>query len=305
MIEPSVQPGDGVGSQAEAVELVLSWRRQDLEARLGLKAGRYTDTGMVLPLVIGLFVGTLSYVGFFAVRETLLGAVFLQRGSIPYWITLFTCWSLGILYVKYHKLKLQRQALRLPIIPPARDFILAPRTAPLVLRRIYGMVDNPQHFMVLNRIETALSNLKNIGHIADVSQILVTQAANDEDRMVSSYSLIKGFIWGAPVLGFIGTVLGLSQAIGGFGGVLTKSQDVSDITTALKDVTAGLSVAFDTTLVGLVAALTLQLMLTMLMKREEDFLHECSEFCSVQIVGRMRLLDTNPPPTPGPAAEGH
>lgn len=299
----NVQPGAGSEASGETVGIVLSWRRQDIEARLGLKAGRYTDTGLVLPLALGLFIGALSYLGFFAVRETLLGAIFLQRGSIPYWITLFTGWALGILYVKYSKLKLQRQALRLPIIPPARDFILAPRTAPLVLRRIYGMVDNPQHFMVLNRIEAALSNLKNIGHIADVSQILTTQAANDEDRMVSSYSLTKGFIWGTPVLGFIGTVLGLSQAIGGFGGVLTKSQEVADITSALKNVTAGLSVAFDTTLVGLVAALVLQFLLTMLMKKEEDFLHECAEFCSVQIVGRMRLLDANP--APGPAAEGH
>lgn len=304
MADHSVPAGTDHGAPSEVPDLVLSWRRQDIEARLGLKAGRYTDTGFVLPLALGLFLGTLSYLGFFAVRDTAVGAVFLQRGSIPYWITLFTCWSLGILFVKHSKLKLQRQALRLPILPPARDFILAPRTAPLVLRRIYGLVDNPQHFMVLNRIESALSNLKNIGHIADVSQILITHAANDEDRMVSSYSLTKGFIWGAPVLGFIGTVLGLSQAIGGFGSVLTKSQEVSDITTALKEVTAGLAVAFDTTLVGLLAALSLQLLLTMLMKREEDFLHECSEFCSAQIVGRMRLLDTNPPQPPGPEAEG-
>ena len=185
MTEHDAPPGADTGAQDSAVELALNWRRLDLEARLGLKAGRYTDTGFVLPLALGLFLGTLAYVGFFAARDTLVGAIFVRRGPIPYWITLFTCWALGILYVKYSKLKLQRQALLLPIIPPARDFVLAPRTAPLVLRRIYGMVDNPQHFVVLNRIEVALSNLKNIGHIADVSQVLSTQAGNDEDRMVT------------------------------------------------------------------------------------------------------------------------
>ena len=38
--------------------------------------------------------------------------------------------------------------------------------------------------------------------------------------METSYSVINAFVWAIPVLGFIGTVLGLSQAIGQFGGVL-------------------------------------------------------------------------------------
>ncbi|MCK5803283.1 MAG: MotA/TolQ/ExbB proton channel family protein [Lentisphaeria bacterium] len=222
----------------------------------------------------------------------------MERGQIPYFITFLTTWSLGILWVKSMKLKLQRKALQLPIMPSAADYVLAPRTAPIILRRIYAMVDNPRHFVVLNRIEAALSNLRNIGRISDVSEILTTQAGNDDDHMVSSYSLVKGFVWAIPVLGFVGTVLGLSEAIGSFGGVLSKSEDLANLTIALKDVTAGLSVAFDTTLLGLVASLFVQLLIVTLMKREEDFLHDCTEFCHIQVVGRLRLLDADQPAAP-------
>jgi biopolymer transport protein ExbB/TolQ len=158
-------------------------------------------------------------------------------------------------------------------------------------------VDNPKHFVLLNRIELALSNLSHIGRISDVSEILVTQAENDEARMASSYALARGFIWAIPVLGFIGTVVGLSQAIGSFTGVLGQSVEISQLTDALRNVTAGLSTAFDTTLLGLLGALFLHLAATALVKKEEDFLHECQEYCHLYIVGKLRLY------TPGEGDE--
>ena len=95
---------------------------------------------------------------------------------------------------------------------------------------------------------------------------------------------------GVIVLGFIGTVLGLSDAIGGFGGVLESAGEISEITQALKGVTAGLYTAFDTTLVALIAALVIQLLLTFLKKAEEEFLDACAEYCSRHVVGRLRVM---------------
>ena len=59
---------------------------------------------------------------------------------------------------------------------------------------------------------------------------------------------------------------------------------------ALRGVTGGLSTAFETTLHGLVAALAIQLTQTGLKKGEEEFLDDCSEYCSKQIVSRLRLM---------------
>jgi hypothetical protein len=101
--------------------------------------------------------------------------------------------------------------------------------------------------------------------------------------------LIQGFVWAIPVLGFIGTVLGLSQAIGSFTAVLGTGEDVSAITAALGNVTAGLATAFDTTLVALVAALIIQLLMVMTKKSEEEFLDESMEYGMRNIVGRLRL----------------
>jgi biopolymer transport protein ExbB/TolQ len=152
-------------------------------------------------------------------------------------------------------------------------------------------VDHPNRFLLLNRILVALSNLRNIGRIGDVDEILRSQAEREESMMESSYSLLRGFIWAVPVLGFIGTVLGLSGAIGNFGAVLGQAGDFDAITKGLKDITSDLATAFETTLVALVAALLLQMILTFLKKSEEDFLDDCSEYCLRNVVNRLRILE--------------
>jgi biopolymer transport protein ExbB/TolQ len=216
--------------------------------------------------------------------------MFTQRGPTPYCIVLLTSWSFFILLLKARKLAFQREALGYHIVPDHHDFVLSPTTVGQVMEKLSSTVDDPKHFVLFNRITIALSNLRNLGRVADVDDILRSQASQDEASMETSYSLVQGFVWAIPVLGFIGTVLGLSDAIGCFSGVLSAANDVQQISTALRGVTAGLSTAFETTLEGLVAALVIQLLLTFLKKAEEEFLDACAEYCTRNIVSRLRML---------------
>ena len=122
-----------------------------------------------------------------------------------------------------------------------------------------------------------------------MNEILQSRGEQDENTMESSYTMINGFLWAIPILGFIGTVLGLSSAIGNFGSVLASDSDMDALIPTLKQVTGGLSTAFETTLIALVIALFLQLIATNIKKREEEFLDECSEYCLNHVVSRLRL----------------
>ncbi len=102
------------------------------------------------------------------------------------------------------------------ITPDDHSFVLTSATVDIVRERIFLLVDDPRHFLLFNRIMTALASLKNLGQIADIENILRSQADRDESAVHTSYATIMGFVWAIPVLGFIGTVLGLSVAIGGF-----------------------------------------------------------------------------------------
>ena len=72
---------------------------------------------------------------------------------------------------------------------------------------------------------------------------------------------------------------------------MTASSDVSELTPALKDVTAGLSTAFETTLVALAVALALQLLTTFVRKSEEELLDACSEYCTTNVVLKLRVRE--------------
>ncbi len=274
-------------------EVPLSWSRQDIEQRLGFHGGRYTGVNKLLTALMALVFTVLFYAALLPLRNTALAdfvRMFTDRGFVPYAICFFSAWATAILMVKSRKLAFQRKSLQYRVVPDDHDFVLSSATVDVVMENLYATVDDPKYFVLFNRIVIALSNLRNLGRVADVDDILRSQAAHDESSMESSYAVVGGFVWAIPVLGFIGTVIGLSQAIGGFGRVLETAGEITEIKNALQGVTGGLSTAFETTLEGLVAALFIQLFLTFLKKSEEDFLDACSEYCVRNVVNRLRIM---------------
>ncbi|MBI9016165.1 MAG: MotA/TolQ/ExbB proton channel family protein [Phycisphaerae bacterium] len=216
--------------------------------------------------------------------------MFTMRGAIPYLIVFLGFWSICIIFIKYCKIKVQEESLTIDIMP-ADDpgFIITPASVQQVLKKIHTEVEDPKEFILSRRINIALVNLKNIGNISDVDKILSTQADHDEAMVDSSYTALRGFIWAIPVLGFIGTVLGLSGALGSFGSVLSNANEMEQLRGALQNVTAGLSTAFETTLEGLIAALTVHMLMIAVQRREEKFLDECKDYCQKYIVSKLRL----------------
>lgn len=267
----------------------LSWFRQDPEQWLGVSGGRFTRTNTFLTFGLAVVATTAAFTAMVPLKDHYFVQMLTERGAVQYVTVLFSFWAAAILLIKLQKARLQWRALRYDLVPSNPDFVLSVATADPVLARLRAVCDDPRRFILFNRIELALSNLKNMGRISDMDNVLQSQASNDEDVMESSYALVRGLIWAIPVLGFIGTVQGLSQAVGKFGAVLSDTAEISAVKPALQGVTGGLAVAFETTYVALVAALAIQLTLTLVKKWEEQLLDECKEYCQRKIVGRLRV----------------
>lgn len=267
----------------------LSFASSDIERRLGIPAGRFTQPGAILPLLLAGMLGVGFYASLLPLEGQWLWETFNNRGVVPYLIVFATCWAIMILMIKWAKISLQRRALHLPILPDDPTFVLSVGNVNEVLERLHELVDDPRNFILTNRIHISLVNLRNMGRIGDVDEMLLSQAAGDESRAESSYTVLRGLVWAIPVLGFIGTVLGLSAAIGGFGGVLADSTEIETLRPALQVVTAGLATAFETTLQALVAAVGIHMLLTMVKRSEERMLDDFQDFCQRQIVARLRI----------------
>lgn len=270
---------------------MLSWHRMDIEQRLSFPGGRFTRVNTILTFLLAIFLACTFYVMMYFVPWPALRSKFTDQGTIPYITVFIACWCFAILLIKWRKLAMQKRCLGFEIVPRDSGFILSPRTVDSVMERIQQLVDDPSQFILMNRVNIALSNLRNLGRVSDVDEILRSQAETDEAVSETSYILLTGFVWAIPILGFIGTVLGLSVAIGNFGGAINAASGSPDaLLPALQDVTGGLGIAFDTTLIALVFALIIQLFVTFLKKNEQEFLDACSEYCTRHIVNRLRLL---------------
>ena len=266
----------------------LSWVRNDTESLFGVHSSRFTAVHSGLCAGIAFTCTVLFYATLYVTPHSGFVDMFTQRGFTPYLMVFLATWSAAILVFKWTKIRLQRQALGISILPES-TFVLSPNTVDQVMLNVNLQVEQPKQFFLFNRIIGSLSNLKNIGMISDVSDILRSYNEQDEEAVETSYSLLNGFLWAIPVLGFIGTVQGLSVAIGEFGSVLQQGADMGALTSSLQTVTGGLATAFETTLVALVFALFLHLWATAMRKTEDELLHACSEYCSQNIVGHLRM----------------
>jgi hypothetical protein len=267
----------------------LSWSRSDIEQRLGFRGGRFTNVNSTFCAILAAVCSVAFYTVLYILPPNWFTAMFTQRGMTPFPMVFIAFWSLFILLLKWSKTSLQKKTLKIKILPPDLDFILSPNTVDQILRNVNEQIEQPKHFFLFNRIVGALANLKNIGMISDVGDILRSYNEQDIESVETSYSLLNGFLWAIPVLGFIGTVEGLSKAIGIFGSVLANGANTAALTTSLQSVTGGLATAFETTLVALILALSLHLFATAMKKSEDELLIACSEYCSQNIVAHLRM----------------
>jgi hypothetical protein len=100
-------------------------------------------------------------------------------------------------------------------------------------------------------------------------------------------------MWAIPILGFIGTVQGLGVAVAGFG-VLGGSADVSAIKNAIGQVTVGLGVAFDTTLLALILTTMLMFPLISFQRKEEGLFGELDNYIDDLLLARFPSPEQKP-----------
>ena len=103
-----------------------------------------------------------------------------------------------------------------------------------------------------NRLVKTLHYIYRTGSVSGVEEEMKYLAELDLDRSHQRYSLARILIWATPMLGFLGTVLGISQALGG----ISPGPD-NDFQAMMSGLQSNLYVAFDTTALALTLSMVL------------------------------------------------
>ena len=130
------------------------------------------------------------------------------------------------------------------------------------------------NYLINKRIRRVLDVWESTGSSFQLERSADTDNELFELSMISSYSFPKVLLWAIPLTGFIGTVIGMSQAVGSFDVVLSNADNVDGLKDGLVQVTGGLGTAFDTTFLALVSSVILAFPLSVCEKKEDQLLSQ-------------------------------
>jgi len=220
-------------------------------------------------------------------RRTYVYTILFERGWVNFAETFVFGWGMSIIILKFVKLGHQRNALLLDVLPRKLGRDINRGNVGAFIDHIYKLPHRLRDSLMVNRIRKALELFEVRPSTGDVAHMLSTQSDIDSIRVAGSYSLIKVFIWAIPILGFVGTVLGLSAAIGNFSGVMGGAKDIDALMGSLGGVTSGLGTSFDTTLLGLLYSILLSFPMSALQKGEDDSLNQIDAYCNDTLLPRL------------------
>lgn len=255
-----------------------------------------TDVGLVLSGTVAAAIATLFYVAVVEpLRATYFGELFGARGWVPYVITWLSAWAGVLLAAKTRLLSVQRKALALDLLPDSIAARITPHNAATFALHVRGLAEQElaprgalgSRSLLARRIERALEHYRMRSNATDVIAQLGNQSQLDANAVDSSYTMIRVFIWAIPLLGFIGTVLGISASVAGFSTSLDVAADFGVVKDSLGAVTLGLGIAFDTTLLALVMSILIMFPASALQKSEEGFLDRVETYCEERLGRRL------------------
>ena len=122
---------------------------------------------------------------------------------------------------------------------------------------------------------------------AETVTMMESQSVIDASNVAGSYTILKVFIWAMPILGFIGTVMGVSSAVAGLSATLENAADVSAVTDSMKGVFGGLGTAFDTTLLALIMSMIVKIPTSAMQKSEDSLVTIVDEYCNENLLRRL------------------
>ena len=143
------------------------------------------------------------------------------------------------------------------------------------------------------RLTDALESVQRRGSAEALSEELKYLSDMDAGRAHDSYALVRIVIWATPMLGFLGTVVGITDALGDLGSELSApaaGESGGSLNTAMQGLLAGLYVAFDTTAIALCFSIGLMFIQFMLDRSESELLSAVDHCVNDELGTRFELI---------------
>ena len=173
-------------------------------------------------------------------------------------------WGLADLLVKARSYGRQKAALRRIWLP--RSETAAPvSSATELLTAVDSAPKRLRNSWIADRVRSALLFVEKRGTADGLDEHLRQLGDVAADRSHASFALVRIIAWMIPILGFLGTVVGITIAV--------ANVSPNQLDSSLTEVTSGLAMAFDATAVALALAMMLMFAYYLTERTESRLLH--------------------------------
>jgi biopolymer transport protein ExbB/TolQ len=156
-----------------------------------------------------------------------------------------------------------------------------------LLARLEQLLGGRRQEYYARRLQAALEHVRVRGSAEGLDEHLKYLSDLDAGRLHSSFGLFRVILWAIPILGFLGTVIGITMALNS---VDLKSLDQSSMAQALN----GLGLKFDTTALALTLSMLLMFVHFFVERSASGFLEQVDERVERDLAGRFPRISAAP-----------
>ncbi len=189
-------------------------------------------------------------------------------------------WAVAIMGYKGRAAWRERKLLDEDLIRLHEGMSILPEDTREYARPIQALPANAQGCLLPRALLSALQRFASTRNVQDVSVAVKAICDTESDRLDSELAMVRYIAWAIPSIGFIGTVRGISQALG---------QAYKAVEGDIAGVTASLGVAFNSTFIALVISIIIMFLMHQLQLLQERLVLDAQTYCDQRLLAHLQV----------------
>jgi biopolymer transport protein ExbB/TolQ len=206
----------------------------------------------------------------------LLGGDVINGGYIQTLTYLAFFWAWFEVREKLRVIARERKAFKLNIIPTNDKHVFMPQDINNLKFKLIEF-EKKDKYILSDLLKKACTKFRTSGSLSELIDIVSIQIEVSQEKSEGDQSVIRYLTWVIPSIGFVGTVIGISQAL-----IVANSGDMEQITKLL-------GVAFDTTLVALILSIIIMWFVHQLQEETDRFHSDLKEFVIDNLINKIEI----------------
>lgn len=206
----------------------------------------------------------------------LLGGDIVHGGYIQMLTYLAFFWAWFEVKEKLIVIKRERKAFKMNLIPTSEKVIFLPADVANLKFKLIEF-ERKDKYILSDLLKKACTKFHSSHSLSELIDIVSIQVEVSQEKAEGDQSIIRYLTWVIPSVGFVGTVLGISQAL-----VVANSGDMDQITSLL-------GVAFDTTLIALILSIIIMWFVHKLQEETDRFHSDLKEFVIDNLINKIEI----------------